>query len=301
MPRLNVSHRTEASRAWPLLALALGASVALHAWLLGGAPRPLPATSPAWGRLEARLAERVEARAAPSAVPVRSAAVPRPSNPAPSLAVAAEPSGEPAAELPLMSQGEALVLPSAVRAIYRDAAGGEAELIWRLAGARYQVRWSVRDAVAPQRLSAQGSLAWSGLMPLHAARRDALSEDIELDWSAWRTRGSREAPLRAGTTDLASLLMQVAVAHQWLSPAVRRAGWSLPVLGAGWVRLAEVEPGPDAAPHYRLTWSGAAEPGSWGEIELSPELAYLPVRLTESGRSGGRRWQLAHVEDLFVE
>lgn len=309
MSRLIAARATAASRALPLLALALGASVFVHAWLLTGAVSEPPPGPRAWGRLEARLAPGPAPGAAPpaasdhAAVPEPAGVVPasRPRATPPRASGAADALRDEPLALPLISQGSALVLPTGVRAVYRDAAGREAELLWRLAGERYLLRWTAPDATAPQHLTAWGSMAWSGLLPLRAERRDRTMEAIDLDWGAGRSRGSREAPLRPGTLDAASLLMQLAVAHQSLPAAQRRSGWSVPVLGSGWARIAEIEPGYATGPRYRIDWTGGPAQGPWVEVELDPQLAFLPVRLTQSAAAGGQRWELAAVDELFVE
>ncbi|MEF9996822.1 MAG: hypothetical protein RR784_09605 [Burkholderiaceae bacterium] len=297
----------------PLLAMALGASVILHRLVLEAGGSPLRPETPAWGRLEVSLMApgRAEGRSGlglsssvREARP-RAAALAGPA-PATSASSAARFGTDEAATtpaLPLEGRGDSLVLPTAVRAIYRAPGGGQRQLVWRLTGERYSLRWSAGLGAAEIVESAQGVVSWMGLLSLHYSRRQGSSlERLDFDWSRQRLSGDVDAPIEAATVDAASLLMQLAVSHQWLDAARRSAGWELPVAGQGRVRVSEMAGGV-GAPRYRIEW--VARAGAWAarvvEFELAPEHGFLPAAFRAVDQDGETEWRLVSVENLPVE
>lgn len=291
----------------PLWLGALAVSISLHGLLLTAGSSSLRPELPAWGRLEVSLVApgRADGRAdggakmlAPGAVV--SAAAPRMTAPESVARFGAAESAAPPA-LPLESGGDSLVLPSAVRAIYRAQDGSERQLVWRLTGTRYALQWSTGTGTAAVIESARGSLSWAGLLPLHYSRRSPAGEEpLEFDWS--RQRSTDDAPIEAATVDSASLLMQLAISHQWLDAASRRVGWVLPVAGRGRVRVTEID-GDLGAPRYRIEWLAVSGVGDERPVELvlAPEHGFLPAAFRESGREGEREWRLVNVENLPLE
>ena len=310
MPGLKHSRSARA----PGLLLALGVSAAIHWGLLGAVVLPAAPEQPAWGRLDVSLvapgapAGRLEASAAAAAPALRGERLQLPAKPPAAIASAgpappafgATASVAPPA-LPIASRGGSLVLPTAVRATYAASGRGERELVWRLAGGRYRMRWTLDEAALSE--SARGSLSWSGLLPLQYSRRaGGLEQSADFDWARLRSTGLVEASLDATTLDPASLAMQIAVAHQWLDQAARRAGWVVQVLGRGRVWVHEIDAGA-AGPVYQLEWPDPAtdDEARLVELELAPEHGFLPKRLRERQRAGELVWRLAAVENLPVE
>lgn len=191
------------SRAWSELALALVVSVGLHGALFsrGGVEVASPSS---WSRVEARLSSPPVPEPKEDALPSR----PVSAAPASPAALASIP------EVETDPTGPGLVLPSAIRALYRRSDGKERELVWRLDQDHFSLRW--RDAEGVRR--AEGGLGWAGLS--------------------------------AGVVAEAALAFQIAATRQWLSQSARRSGWWISLEGGGRVRVVETASG--TMPAYRI-------------------------------------------------
>lgn len=215
-----------------------------------------------------------------------------------------------AAAVPLDSAGGRLTLPQAVRVVYRQVGGsGQRELLWRLDGGHYALQWTERraDGGFTARASARGVLSYAGLLPLsyRELRPGQEAREWRFDWSAGVVQrngadSAREEPVLAGDQDPLSLLMQLAVMHQVLAEAPRRAGVLLAVAGVGEVS-ARHSLARDAPGRARYEFDTHAAGLGIVAVELAAEHAFLPVQLEEI--DGARRtvWQLAALENLDAD
>jgi hypothetical protein len=331
----RLRRRQRAGVAVPL-AWALLVSLAVHAALLGwSAPQRVPAS--ALSRLEVRLesgavsaawpaevkgAEPGEARRAGTPLQRPRAQVPAAESsgfkklvvePAPSAARQSVDAALPpaaAAAVPLDSAGGHLTLPQAVRAVYRQVGGpGQRELVWRLDGGHYALQWTERRAgsAVTARASARGVLSYAGLLPLsyRELRPGQEVREWQFDWGVGvvqRTGAdpAKDEPVVAGDQDPLSLLMQLAVVHQVLAEAPRRAGVLLAVAGVGAVSARYV-PALDAAGRARYEFDPRGPGLRIVALELATEHALLPVQLEELDGAGRTVWQLAALENLDAD
>lgn len=323
---------------------ALAASLALHALLLiGRAPERAPAS--ALSRLEVRLGMEgfAPAEVAPTAssrgAPMGEAAPLHPPKGAAqrtvqhtiregstvraALASLLSPPADPkearltgwvqAAEgppVPLENSGSRLVLPQAVRALYRQVAGnGQRELVWRLDAGHYTLHWTERhdDGGVVSRASVQGELSYAGLLPL--LYREVRAGRAERLWRFdWGSGGVEEEGaesgealvLKSGDLDPASLLMQIAIVHQVLPEAQRLVGVRLGVVAAGEVALRLV-PVLEATARARYELDGSGPDSQTAAVEMGAGQGLLPVQIEELGTAGRRVWQLAVLEDLSAD
>lgn len=216
-----------------------------------------------------------------------------------------------AAPVPLESAGARLVLPQAVRAVYRQIGGsGQRELIWRLDGGHYALHWTERrdDGSVTSRASARGVLSYVGLLPLsyREVRAGQPERELRFDWTAGTvSRAETEAPaaarIEAGDQDPVSLVMQLAVVHQLVVAPPLGGGVRVGIAGGGQVNAQRILAATVAGRvRYELAASGAAV--QFTAIELAAEHGFLPTQIEEAGSGGGRSvWQLALLENLDAD
>ena len=334
----------ERGGAAPPMIWALATSLALHALLLvGRAPERAPAS--ALSRLEVRLGVEGSAPAdvvlmapSPGAPSTEATLLDRPRTaglrtgqhahregsaasaaPAPLLTPPADPKEAgptgrlQAAEgppVPLESSGARLVLPNAVRALYRQVAStGQRELVWRLDAGHYTLHWTERhdDGVVVSRVSVQGVLSYAGLLPLlYREVRAGRAERLwRFDWGAGGVEddgavSSKAIALNSGDLDPASLLMQIAIVHQVLPEAQRLVGVRLGVVAGGEVALRLI-PALEASARARYELHGSGPDSQTAAVEMGVGEGLLPVQIEELGTAGRRVWQLAALEDLSVD
>ena len=117
------------------------------------------------------------------------------------------------------SAGDApTVVPPAASVSYRTAVniGGQADnltttLNWRHDGRQYDARWALYGPrFGDHSRTSTGLLAPQGLVPVEAALRTTDAQTVRFDYAAEQLRfASGSAPLRAGTQDRLSVLLQL--------------------------------------------------------------------------------------------